>query len=297
MSMEAVFGIDRLKEVTNFFSIEGNIGSGKTTFKRAIELYVRENNLSALHLTEHVREHVYLLIDEPVAEWTQQVYSRQNCNGEGANGDSNLYSLLDLFYKEMKEKTTPVESKPPHTDGDKEEDAGPKMLDQVALAFQATTFTSRLKNLVNSLSRMPRHPAQTKVHIISERSLLTDRLFFANLNDSGLIPGFQWKAYDDFFNIICGQLLKSHNRIIYLPTSAEKSHERIHRRSRGAEVDNDIPLGYLESLHGAHTQMISKFVKERGTDAVIHVNFEQDLAPPQIDTLVNTLMRDSLHSQ
>lgn len=286
--MEAVFGIDRLKEITHFFSIEGNIGSGKTTFKRAIETFVHENGLSALEESEQVREHVYLLIDEPVAEWTQQVYSRQNAKGEGANGDSNLYSLLDLFYKEMKEKTVLSRDDKEHQ---------PEMLDKVALAFQATTFTSRLKNLINTLSRMPRHPSGTKVHIISERSLLTDRLFFSNLNDSGLIPGYQWKSYDDFFNIICSHLLKSHDRIIYLPTSAEKSHERIVRRHRDAEVNNDIPLGYLESLHGAHTEMISKFIKDRGTDTVIRVNFEQDLAPPQIDTLVNTLMRTTLHSQ
>lgn len=284
-STEAHFGIDRLGEISDFISLEGNIGSGKTTLKRAIERYVEENHLSALEVTPYPRSDVYLLIDEPVAQWSEEVYGVQNSRGQGANGDKNRYSLLGLFYKEMKEK---MEARL------KEED--PVLLDQVAFTFQVTAFTSRLKNLRDALSRMPHHPAETRVHIISERSLRTDRLFFTNLDGSGFIPDYQWRSYNDFFDIICDRLITKHDRIVYLPTSPQKSYTRIASRSRDEEVKNDISLDYLESLHAAHTTMITKFEEEHGTDAVIRVNFEQDLVPPQIDSLVQSLMREELHA-
>lgn len=277
MSLVAHYGIDRLNEISNFVSIEGNIGSGKTTFKRAIEHYVNENHLSALESWPIPRPDVYLLVDEPVAEWTQEVYSLQNVHGKGANGDSKYYSLLDLFYKEMNDS---------HTDT--------TMLDRVAFTFQVNAFTSRIKHLRNILSQMPRHPPETRVHLISERSLLTDRLFFTNLNNAGFIPGYQWKTYNDFFDIICETLVKKHDRIVYLPTSPNKSYDRIMSRDRGAEVKNSISLGYLESLHLSHITMIEAFEQEKGTQSVLRVNFEQDLVPPQIEDLVKLFMKEIL---
>jgi deoxyadenosine/deoxycytidine kinase len=253
--------IDKMNKVGLFVSLQGNIGSGKTTLLEAFQRHIVEKDLDAtqcckacgkLEACRNVNSQAFLVIEEPVAEWSEKRYTTLNNRGEGE--DPTLYSLLGLFYKDMKGN---------------------------GFDFQVGAFTTRVEKMVQRLSEMRVSGAS----ILSERSLRTDRLFFRNLYESGKIPNYQWQIYERFYNVICEHLLQKEDVMIYLTTPPEKCYERHLKRGRDDEVKNEIPIEYLMALDVAHQEMVAQFEKERGSEHVIRVPFDQDMTLQEIDAI------------
>lgn len=266
--------IDKLRDVHNLCRIEGIIGAGKSFIIRGIKKYVAENGLSAIDASPITEgsgvRHLFLVIDEPVDAWCDAKYTLLNSRGEGE--DATAYQYLELFYKGQEGEYT-------------------NKINPWALDFQVFAFTSRLGNMCEQLAKLPKFDERTFVHVISERSLFTDRLFFKNLYESGKVPQHQWLNYENFHDIICRDTLKKTGSMIYVNTSPEKAHSRILKRARLAETENSLPISYLQSLQVAHEEMASDFVRERGEDALYTMNFEQDITQTELDIQIAALMQ------
>lgn len=268
--------IDRMEEeegIAFFSSVEGLIGAGKSKLLEGIKRYIVEKGISAIDAPPATEgsetRDLFLVMDEPVNDWSKAKYTLLNSRGEGE--DTKAYSYLELFYKgqggEYTEKTNPW-----------------------AFDFQVFAFTTRLNHMCDQLAKLPHFDSRTRLHIISERSLRTDRLFFKNLYDNGKVAQHQWLNYQSFHDVVCRTTLKKTGRMIFVDTSPTKAYDRIIERAREAESKSGIPLAYLESLQVAHQEMIHTFVQEKGEDALYTVNFEQDMLQEEIDQEVSLLM-------
>jgi deoxyadenosine/deoxycytidine kinase len=122
-----------------------------------------------------------------------------------------------------------------------------------SFAFQMMAYISRLsalKKAVESACKQDNH----KTIIITERSLFTDKMVFAQmLFDSGAIEHIEHQIYLQWFDTFSAEYPIS--KIIYVKASPEICHFRILKRSRTGE--DCIPLEYLDQCHLYHEQMIS----------------------------------------
>lgn len=264
--------IDRMDEIETFVSIQGLIGSGKTCLMEAIERNIKKNGLSALDASFPPPNgtDLFLLVNEPVDEWEKVNCSLLDCNGEGA--DRQKYSFLDLFYQGMKAETP---------------------FNPRAFGFQAFTFTTRFRTLRDALAQLPRfHPdSGVRIHLIAERSVRADRLFFKNIYESGGVEDYEWRNYEQFHDTFCSATLEREDLMLRINTSAVKSHDRLlNKRKREAEVKNGIPLSYLESLEKQHQEMYTNFAVKKGKDSVVEVDFEQDMMQEEIDKVAADLL-------
>ena len=114
-------------------------------------------------------------------------------------------------------------------------------------AFQSMAFISRLSKLKQAVEQNP------GAIIITERSLFTDKMVFAQmLRDSGDILFEHHQIYLKWFETFA---MDYHvNKIIYVNTSPDTCHKRISIRSRNGE--SNIPLEYLTKCHQYHDNMI-----------------------------------------
>jgi deoxyadenosine/deoxycytidine kinase len=350
--------VDRIAETQDVYTIQGNIGSGKTTLITELEVFIDSQQLCALKQplplppSEEGRD-LFLILHEPVQQWCVKNCSLLNVHGEGT--DKKLYSFLELFYMGMKKPAVPesmmgsiyffgiaftllgavmgacigagvgssqellitgtvlvfrvilalivgailglyigvllgagVHVMAKHAPKIPESTMNPYALD-----FQLFTFTTRLENLCHQLAKLPKFdPAcNVRVHVISERSLRADRLFFKNVYESGAIPEYQWQVYEQLHRTVCGATLKNEDGMIRVNTSAAKCYERMYtKRQREAEVSNGVSLDYLQSLEKQHNDMYASFVSEKGKDKLIDVNFEKDLTKAEIAAIAADLI-------
>lgn len=281
--------VERMNEITTFTSLQGNIGSGKTTLLNAMRKHVQENGLLALEAAANggsvTPRDLFIFLDEPVAKWSEPTCCLLNCHGEGE--DATLYSYLDLFYK--------GQPKTQAQDDAEEKKTTSAFLNPVAFPFQIHAFTTRLAHLCQQIEKMPRFSkaSNTRIHVISERSLRTDRLFFKNVYESGNVSRYLWETYDAFFDVICRATLNKEDAMIYINTSPEKSYDRLYnKRKRDAEVGNAIPLEYLQSLHRQHQTMIEDFGQAKGRDRIVEINFEHDMDQEEIERTAIQLIED-----
>lgn len=246
--------INTMHRIADYTSIQGVIGAGKSTFISRLRHNIVSAGQCAVTCTEFTHSDYYLLIDEPVDEW-----ETINCSMNSKSGkDQDLVSILDIFYMDMK---------------------------RWAFTFQVNAFTTRLRRIITSLNNInPSIPANAKIHIISERSLRTDYLFFRNLYESELVTHVDWQVYEAFFHTICDDTVNKEDRMIYIDTAPRKCHERIKKRDRREEtsrvktVEEDAKFeAYLFSLASAHEQMIEDFRQERGRDRVYVIDANDDI--------------------
>jgi len=116
-----------------------------------------------------------------------------------------------------------------------------------AYAFQTMAFISRLSKLKCAAEQNP------DAIIITERSLFTDKMVFAQmLRDSGDILFEHHQIYLKWFETFATDYPV--NKIIYVNTSPDTCHKRIAIRSRNGE--SNIPLEYLTKCHQYHDNMI-----------------------------------------
>lgn len=210
---ETKFAINTMdKYVHSFISIQGSIGAGKSTLLKSIREWISKNNMDALNFIEddNGKKFLFIVIDEPVDIWTQKIYNISYEEISLYKGN-NEKSALDLFYTDKS---------------------------RFGFWFQIIAFTSRLKAIVDTLSKINFNDNFKKytICIIAERSLRSDRLFFHNLYKSGWITQAELKVYDDFFDLICEHVIKKEDVMVYLNTTPQKCEERITKRARASEI-------------------------------------------------------------
>jgi deoxyadenosine/deoxycytidine kinase len=365
---QARFVIDKMSDIDHCISIQGNIGSGKSSLLSYMEQFTNENELSPILKSEpfyvndddnHINNGVYstfekkrddnkgkdyfIFVNEPVDEWKKVIYSTSFYKDQSVketeipndnNNDDYIFSsyytsifvyllayiwisffswlviryidntilnhlLMFLIIICFSYDIDKIYNKKRKMDIIKKESEKISMLDffykdmsKNGFIFQVHAFTTRLQMIINQINKIniKREPGD-KIHLITERSLRTDQLFFENLYTSKLIPKIQLDVYNSFFNLICDEIIKKETIMIYLKTPPIKCHNRINKRERKEELDGICP-DYLISLDKAHDIMINDFENEN--KKVIRIDFEKDLDTDGFKALTKKLMNDLL---
>lgn len=200
--------------IIEIVSIEGNIGSGKSTLLEELRL-------------KHKSSSNIIFLKEPVDDWE-------------TIKDEKGKTMLENFYADQS---------------------------KYSFAFQMMAYISRLsllKNTIDSLIKTPfennnnnnsEYPSDNKKFIIiTERSLYTDKMVFAQmLFDSGKLEYLTFQIYLKWFDSFVKEYPIS--KIIYVKTNPEICHYRISKRSRPGE--DIIPLDYLDNCNIYHEKMMT----------------------------------------
>ncbi len=171
-----------------------------------------------------------VFLKEPVDEWEQIK-------------DDNNVTMLEKFYADQERYSFP---------------------------FQMMAYISRLNLLkeavTNVKDKMKKiyekhgdYSMKLKTIIITERSLITDKMVFAKmLYDSGKIESINYQIYLNWFNSFSEEF--KINKIIYVNAEPNVCHERIGKRQR--EGEDKIHLDYLTTCHNYHVNMLDTTLTE-----------------------------------
>lgn len=122
-----------------------------------------------------------------------------------------------------------------------------------SFSFQMLAFISRLVLLKKTIKEKP------NAIIISERSLITDKMVFAKmLYESEKIEDVEYQIYLKWFDYFCSDY--PINKIIYIKSSPHTCNDRINERGRLGE--SEIPVSYLKSCNDYHTDMIYSLIEQ-----------------------------------
>ena len=122
-----------------------------------------------------------------------------------------------------------------------------------SFSFQMLAFISRLVLLKKTIKEKP------NAIIISERSLITDKMVFAKmLYESEKIEDVEYQIYLKWFDYFCSDY--PINKIIYIKSDPEICNKRINERGRLGE--SEIPVSYLKSCNDYHTDMIYSLIEQ-----------------------------------
>lgn len=204
-------------------SFQGNIGAGKTTVL---------DHLRAMGLFKFLGDSRVVFVDEPVDEWRKPLFYDETMPDPESEFKSEPKSMLDLLYKDIEKN---------------------------AFVFQVNAFTTRQQALIKAMEDVQPHE---QVTVVSERSMMTDRLFTENLYLGKKLRHCEWEVYNNFFGLVAGTTVKLERIIVYVDVDHRVCHERIARRKRGEE--KTISLEYLKSLQERHEEMIVNFQADGG---------------------------------
>lgn len=247
--------INKMSRIASFTSVQGDIGAGKSTFIGRLRRNVLLTGQCAITSQDMTKEDYYLVIDEPVDEWTKLSYTTNSIEKE----KEDLNSILKIFYGDMR---------------------------RWGFAFQVNAFNSRLRRIMKAIDMInPNIPATARIHIIAERSLRTDYLFFRNLYESGLISQLEFQIYVDFYHSVCDDTRNKETGMIYLKADPETCFQRIQKRDREAETsccktakEEEDFRHYLVSLDRCHDQMVEAFRREKGEDKVYVIDTNENFS-------------------
>jgi len=200
-------------------SIEGNIGCGKSTVMQTLQQAIASSSPGAVDVE-------YVFLDEPVSEWRVKSFR---------NGTK---SILKLFYEAVK--------------------AGDK---QMAFVFQVNAFTTRQTIFLHAAEKLSNGSADdgsgAVVDFISERSMLSDKLFAENLFDLGDFSEVEIDVYRKFHQLMTKTTTDKQEVIIYLDVDYTTCHQRLLKRGRDEE--QTVPPEYLRALQNKHEEMLKTF--------------------------------------
>ena len=206
----------------HIYSIEGNIGSGKSTIiKELKQRFFRNKN-------------VHFLL-EPVTEW------ETICD---ENGDT----IIEKYYENQ---------------------------EKYAFSFQMMAYITRLSQLQKAIKKGYKY-------IVTERSLLTDKMVFAKmLYDEDKIDTINYEIYNRWFNEFIGDIPEIN--YIYIRTTPEIAQQRVIKRGRAGE---NIPIEYLTKCHDYHEAWLSD--DKSGTTVVLD-GCGDNTNKAQTDNLIETI--------
>jgi deoxyadenosine/deoxycytidine kinase len=182
-------------------------------------------------LSELGRGELFHFLKEPVEEWKEM------------RNDQNK-DLLTLFYEDQR---------------------------RYGFMFQVNAFTSRINSLLKAIESWPSPELIGRKFLVTERSTLTDKLFFGNLHAQKLVDDLEWKIYCNFHHMICEDILQHEKIFIWIKTDPKKCHSRCTTRNR--EGEENISLAYLEQIDEAHSIMFEELAKDKKNE-ILHVYWE-----------------------
>ena len=150
-----------------------------------------------------------------------------------------------------------------------------------AFCFQILAYITRLKKLMDKIKENP-----SKVVIITERSIETDRNVFAKmLYEDGFLSSIEWETYNYWFNTF--KETSKVDLIIYIKTSPEKCLERINKRNRSEEMN--IKLDYLVKCNKFHDDWLSESNQNKIT---IDGHDTIDIIRSKVIDILNKIIKD-----
>ena len=201
--------------MVSIFTIEGNIGSGKST----LITILKKSNASLRHIP-------IIYLPEPVSIWE-------------SIKDSEGRNIIEKYYENQ---------------------------EKYAFSFQMMAYISRIHQLREILK------THSKVIVICERSVFTDREIFAKmLHDDKKIEDIEYSIYLKWFDEFVKDIpVKG---IIYVKTNPEICQQRVIKRNRKGEI---IPLSYLQNCHKYHENWLSNIDNKLILDANKDLNSLDD---------------------
>ena len=205
-------------------SIEGNIGSVKSTLLANLKKYFKDNaNI--------------IFLKEPVDEWSKIK-------------DENGTTIIEKFYADQEKYSFSFQMM-----------AYISRLKILKETIQQVTesqeklIKNRNQQMFINYDKQENNFELPKYIIITERSLFTDKMVFAKmLYDTGKIEHINYQIYINWFNTFVDEFPL--NKIIYVKTDPETCHQRINTRHR--EGEDNIPINYLNSCSEYHDNMMDK---------------------------------------
>ena len=211
--------------IVEFVTIDGNIGSGKSTLMKSLRDRYASNPF-------------VIFVDEPVSDWDNVV-------------DENGTTMLALFYANTKKHAFEFQMM-----------AFISRLARFRQAYQRINGNVIWSTFVSNYHNTQETPEQIvcpqKFIIISERSLCTDRYIFAQmLRDSGDITLEQFTVYNKWFNEFAHEY--SISKMITIKTDYSVCNDRVISRNRAGE---QISLEYLQNCQKYHDKMYELLSKK-----------------------------------
>ena len=221
------------------FSIEGNIGSGKSTFIKNLKKIDFSNRITGMSCLTAIREPPWKVIylSEPVDEWTDIK-------------DENDETILEKFYKDQ---------------------------NRYSFSFQMMAYISRINQLMETIERLKRENERAEKAmkekenyiIITERSVYTDKNVFAKmLRDDGKIESVEYQIYLKWFDIFTRNV--KYNGNIYLQTDTKVCEERIKKRNRPGET---MSFEYLNNCNLYHNKWL---LSDEYREKILRINGNED---------------------
>ncbi len=122
---------------------------------------------------------------------------------------------------------------------------------------------------------------------VQGRTIYEDSIFAKMLAKTGLMDERDYRTYVSLFRNMSNFMCKP-SVIVYLDVSPESSAERIRMRSR--DVEKQIPLEYLKSLHEGYNEFIEGISK---VIPVIRVDYERFATAEE---MADVIQREYLHA-
>lgn len=217
---------EELKMKIIFISIEGNIGSGKSTLISMLKKY----NDAIFKKVVSTEIH---FVDEPVKEWE----TIRDGN------DENSKNILECFYENQEKYSFTFQ-----------------ITAYITRVKKIKECIDKLKNdrfieLNTNDNMLLRHFRGIKKYfIITERCLNTDRFVFAKmLYDSSKINELEWNSYNQWFDFFANEFIV--DNIVYVATDPNICSQRIKNRLRDGEAG--ISIDYLTECDRYHREWIS----------------------------------------
>ena len=211
-------------------SIEGNIGSGKSSLLANLKTYLSD-------------EKIVIFLKEPVDEWANIK-------------DEKGFTILEKFYADQYKYSFSFQMMAYISRLKILKDT----IDQI-IATQKKIVADRFEQMYINYDEQEKNKdfKLPQYVIITERSLYTDKMVFAKmLYDTGKIEDINYQIYLNWFNAFADEF--PIDKVIYVRTDPKICHKRIAIRHR--EGEHNIPIEYLEACHKYHDNMLDKNTTE-----------------------------------
>lgn len=280
--------------------VEGNIGTGKTTFLNMLNYYLKD--FESLNLDARI-------VLEPVDEWMdtkdsdgsnilQKFYSNQKrfsyifqmnsfisrvkkINDEFErddyksavyqhNQDANQSATHDVNQDVNQGATHDATHNATH-DVNQGEMIMPQRQNAVDEPWGDSDTDDELPELVDT------NPKMEKLLFV-ERSIYTDKNCFAeNCFESGNMSKLEYDVYCKWNEWLSSEFRVRPDAYIYLRCFPNVNHDRISKRNRKGE--ENIPLEYLQILHEKHEKWMAK---EKETIPILTIDALQNFKDPEV---------------
>ena len=262
-AQRAVYTIDKLRFIKSITSIEGCIGTGKSTFLDHMIEWARNQGRDAQTITcDSPTGDYYLFVGEPVGPWTDPIYHT------GHYGDDSIQEgqpILEMYYDDPK---------------------------NVAFPFQIFAFTTRICAIRDALSGVDIVgrivSGEIRIHVVCERSLYTDALFMYCQYLLRNVNAMQLEVYTKLHSTTCDALLAIHTGMVYVQTPLDICAVRIKERNRVGEKAVSIP--YQTILEQRHDIMADDFERVSDTHRVYRIDARRQMTHGELAVVVHDLM-------